>query len=100
MKKNAQNALTSQYANGHGDPCDKTPQVNQVNFLKGLEFLSTCLQGVEKSQTLQKFTWWPVEASKCFLPTCHKGLHDHLRSVMSIPFFLIYLHFLGQLDNI
>ena len=40
-----------------------------------------------------------------FLPTCHKGLHDHLRSVMSMHFwrffshFWIFLNFLGQLDH-
>ena len=41
-----------------------------------------------------------------FLPTCHKGLHDHLRSVMSMHFwrfffslFLTFLNFLCQLDH-
>ena len=26
-----------------------------------------------------------------FLPTCHKGLHDHLRSVMSMHFWHFFL---------
>ena len=40
-----------------------------------------------------------------FLPTCYKGLHDHLRSVMSMHFwrffslFWNFLHVLGQLDH-
>ena len=28
-----------------------------------------------------------------FLPTCHKGLHDHLRSVMSMHLWRFFLHF-------
>ena len=49
---------------------------HQVNLLKGLGFFHT-----------------PT------LPACHKGLHDHLRSVMSMHFwrlfslFWIFLHF-------
>ena len=41
-----------------------------------------------------------------FLPICHKGLHDHWRSVMSMHFLAFFnffeflLHFLGQLDHI
>ena len=27
-EKNAKNALTSHYANGHGDPCDKWVKIN------------------------------------------------------------------------
>ena len=46
--KNAKNVLTSHYANGHGNPCDKWVKKHfdastghQVNFLKGLEFFYT-----------------------------------------------------------
>ena len=34
-----------------------------------------------------------MEASKYFLPTCHKGLHDHLHSVISLHFWRFFLTF-------
>ena len=48
-RKKLQNALTSHYANGHGDPCDKLVKNHidictghQVAFLKDLGFFHTC----------------------------------------------------------
>ena len=47
-EKNAKNALTSHYANGHGDSCDKwvknqliVSTGHQVNFLKVWRFFHT-----------------------------------------------------------
>ena len=56
-EKNAKNALTSHYANGHGDPCDKwvknhfdASTGHQVNFFKGLGFFHTS-QHVRRGRT-------------------------------------------------
>ena len=52
-EKNAKNVLTSYYANGHGDPCDKwvnkhfdASKGHQVNFWKGLGFFITGMADV------------------------------------------------------
>ena len=58
--KNAKNALTSHYANGHGDPCDKwvknqliASTGHQVNFLKVLRFFHTSQHGkIPKSKVI------------------------------------------------
>ena len=66
------------------------PQATRWTFLKSLEFFhnsQTCWELWKNHKTLKKLNWWPVETSTCFLPTCHKGLHDHLRSVMSMHFW-------------
>ena len=73
-EKNAKNALTSHYVNGHGHPCDKWVKIHttvttghQVNFLKGLGFFHNCqhVWGLWKNpKPFKKITRWPVEASK------------------------------------
>ena len=102
MKKNAKNALTSHYANGHGDPCDKwvknqlaASTANQVHFLGGLAIFHTPphLTWNGKLQNHPKSAPdWLWKRLIDFLPTCHKGLHDHLRSVMSMHFWRFF-HF-------
>ena len=61
-EKSAKNALTSHYANGHGDRCDKWVKKHvdastghQVYFLKGFGFFHTCqhVWGVWKSPEIQ-----------------------------------------------
>ena len=62
VKKYAKNALTSHYANGHGDPSDKWVKKHvdastdhQVNFLKGLGFFHNCqhVWGLWKNPKIQ-----------------------------------------------
>ena len=74
MKKNAKNALTSHYANGHGDPCDKwvknqlaASTANQVHFLGGFAIFHTRsdVGGVWKiAKPPKKFTWLAVETAE------------------------------------
>ena len=61
-EKNAKNALTSHYVNGHGHPCDKWVKIHttvttghQVNFLKGLGFFHNCqhVWGLWKNPKIQ-----------------------------------------------
>ena len=61
-EKKAKKALTSPYANGHGDPCDKwvknqliASTAQQVNFLKGLGFFHNCqhVWGLWKNPKIQ-----------------------------------------------
>ena len=73
-EKNAKNALTSHYANGHGDPCDKwvknqlaASTANQVHFLGGFAIFHTRsdVGGVWKiAKPPKKCTWLAVEAAK------------------------------------
>ena len=63
-EKNAKNALTSHYVNGHGHPCDKwvknhttVTTGHQVNFLKGLGFFHNCqhVWGLWKNPKIQSY---------------------------------------------
>ena len=56
-EKNAKNALTSHYANGHGDPCDKwvVLQFSIPGQMWG---------GLWKiAKPVPKWTWWAVETA-------------------------------------
>ena len=73
-EKNAKNALTSHYTNGHGDPCDKwvknqlaASTANQVHFLGGFAIFHTRsdVGGVWKiAKPPKKCTWLAVETAK------------------------------------
>ena len=66
VKKNAKNALTSHYANGHGDPCDKgvknqlaASTAHQVHFGTGLAIFQS-----------PQHVWWLwkiVRKPSCFV---------------------------------
>ena len=74
LSKSAKNALTSHYANGHGDPCDKwvknqlaVSTANQVHFLGGFAIFHTRsdVGGVWKiAKPPKKCTWLAVETAK------------------------------------